>query len=139
MLMQGAFMPHDSFQLACDRISQGVDGAQFERLRWAKHEGPMLAALVALAHEAIAERGEFELTEEGATNDIKRFVLKVHGFRVMAIVLWLDNGRAVINAEAVTRGKYSIAPGEPMAVDFPAADASWMAASLQALFGRIEI
>lgn len=130
-------MSQDSFHLECDRVSQAVDGAQYERLRWAKTEGPMLAQMVALAHGAIEERPEFELTEEGASNDIKRFVLKVHGFRVMAIVLWLDRGRAMVNAEAVTRGKYEIASGAPISVDYPALDADWMTSTLRALFARI--
>ena len=87
-------MPQDSFQQECDRLSQAVDAAQFERLRWAKVEGPMLAKLVSLALGAIETRPEFELTEEGATNDLKRFVLKVHSNRVAAIALWLENGPA---------------------------------------------
>ena len=45
-------MPQDSFQLECDRLSHIVDGALFERLRWERNEGPMLARLVALAHSA---------------------------------------------------------------------------------------
>ena len=86
-------MPQDSFHNECDRISQGVDGVQYERQRWAKTEGPMLAKLVELAHAAIADRDDFELTEEGASTDIKRFVLKVHSFRVVGVVMWLGERR----------------------------------------------
>ena len=89
-------MPHDSFQLECDRLSQIVDLALSQRLLWERNEGPMLARLVALAHAAFEGRSEFELVEEGATRDLKRFVLKIHGKRVMAVSLRIADGQAVI-------------------------------------------
>ena len=135
---QGNFVPQDSFQQECDRLSQAVDGVQFERLRWAKTEGPMLAHLVTLAHAAIEARPEFELTEEGATNDLKRFVLKVHSNRIAAIALWLENGHAIANIEALDRSRYDVGHGSPISADFPLVDAAWMAASLQEFFGRIQ-
>lgn len=126
-----------SFQIECDRISQAVDGVQYERMRWAKVEGPMLARLVDLAQGAIAERSEFELTEEGATSDIKRFVLKVHSNRLVGLMLWLDQGHAMIQIEEISRSRYGVTPGEPVSADYPLVDEAWMTASLQALFARI--
>ena len=80
-------MPDNSLDLECDRLSSVVDSTLFERLRWERNVGPVLARLVALAHAALEKRGEFEFAEEGATRDVKRFVLKVHGNRVMAIAM----------------------------------------------------
>ncbi|KUR76896.1 hypothetical protein [Novosphingobium sp. FSW06-99] len=130
-------MSEDSFFLECDRISQAVDAVQYERMRWAKTEGPMLARLVELAQAAIAERSEFEWTEEGATSDIKRFVLKVHSNRVAGLVLWLDQGHAMATIEEIGRSRYGVTPGDPIRADFALVDEAWMAATLQALFARI--
>jgi hypothetical protein len=130
-------MTSTSFHAECDRISQAVDGAQFERMRWSKVEGPMLARLVELAHAAIADRDEFELAEEGATPDIKRFVLKVHSNRLVGLVLSLDAGRAVVDIEQVGRSRYDVAPGDPVSAVFALVDAEWMAAALHTLFSRI--
>ena len=131
-------MTQDSFELECDRLSNAVDSVQYERLRWSKNEGPMLARLVELAHGALESRSEFELVEEGATSDIKRFVLKVHGNRVAAIVIWLEGSRPHIKIEEIQRGKYVIADASPLSAEFAEVDEAWMARSLQALFGRIQ-
>jgi hypothetical protein len=131
-------MSQDSFLLECDRISQGVDGVQFERRRWARTEGPMLARLVELAQAAIEDRDDFELVEEGASSDIKRFVLKVHSNRVVAIALWLERGHAFANVEDVSRSRYRIIAGEPVSADFALVDENWMAATLQDLLTRIQ-
>ena len=130
-------MPQDGFQLECDRLSHIVDGALFERLRWERNEGPMLSHLVALAHGALEGRSEFELTEEGASRDIKRFVLKIHSKRVLAISLRIEGGRAVVDADALDRSSYSLSDGASATVDFAAADGPWMAGALQQLFGRV--
>ena len=130
-------MPQDSFQLECDRLSNAVDRALFERLRWERNEGPMLARLVALAHSALEARPEFEFVEEGATRDIKRFVLKVHGNRVVGITLRVEGGRAILDAHAFERSKYSLSEGSSIAADFDAVDEPWMAGALQQVFGRI--
>ena len=58
-------MAQDSFELACDRLSGAVDGVLFERLRWARTEGPMLARLVELAQGAVEARGDIDLSDEG--------------------------------------------------------------------------
>jgi hypothetical protein len=127
----------DSFQQECDRLSQVVDDALFTRLRWERNEGPMLAKLVALAHGALEDRPEFELTEEGATSDIKRFVLKVHSNRIMAIVIFLDGRQVNVRAEAIDRSKYTVADGPVVAADFDAVDLEWMRSALRELFARV--
>lgn len=132
-----AKVPQVSFQSACDRLSQAVDGVQYERLRWAKHEGPILARLVALAQAALEDRGEFELAEEGATSDRKRFVLKVHGTRVVAISFWVADGLASASAETVARSKYAITDESAISVEYAAVDELWMAGALHDLFSRI--
>lgn len=130
-------MPHDSFEIECDRLSQVVDATSFERLRWARTEGPMLARLVALAQGAIEQREDFELTEEGSTSDLKRFVLKVHGNRVVAVGTCLKDGHVHMWAEEIDRSLFKLAPGEVLSADFGAVDEQWMARALQELFGRV--
>ena len=130
-------MPDDSLQLECDRLSHIVDGALCERLRWERNEGPMLAHLVALARAALEGRSEFGLVEEGATRDIKRFVLKVHGNRVVGITLKVEGGRAILDAHAFERSKYSLSESASIAAEFDAVDEPWMAGALQQVFGRI--
>ena len=129
-------VPQDSFEQECDRLSRIVDGALFERLRWERKEGPMLARLVALAHAALETRSEFELVEEGATRDTKRFVLKIHGNRVLAISLRIDGGKAIVDAHTLERSSYGLDDGASLFADFDAADEAWMAGALQALFSR---
>lgn len=131
-------MQQDNFELACDRLSQVVDGTQFERLRWERNEGPMLARLVQLIQEAIANRIDYELSEEGSSGDIKRFVLKVHGTRIVAICIGLDQGQVIMIAETIERSRFRLTPGEPIWADFADVDAQWMANALQVLFDRIK-
>jgi hypothetical protein len=128
----------DSFQLECDRLSHVVDGPLAERLHWERNQGPMLAHLVALARAAFEERSEFELAEEGATRDIKRFVLKIHSKRVIAISIRIEGGRAVLESEPLDRSSYNLADGPPVTADFAAVDAAWMAGALQQQFQRIQ-
>jgi hypothetical protein len=128
----------DSFELECDRLSKIVDGALFERLRWERTEGPMLANLVALAHAAVEKRPDFELTEEGATGDVKRFVLKVHSNRVVAITLTLNDSQAVVNASDIERSNYKLLEGAPLTANFHAVDELWMASALRELFSRVQ-
>lgn len=130
-------MPQVNLQSACDRLSQAVDAVQYERLRWAKHEGPILARLVALAHAAIEDRGEFELAEEGASSDRKRFVLKVHGTRVAALTFWVAAGLAYASIETVIRSKYAVSDDSALSVEYAAVDELWMAGTLHELFSRI--
>jgi hypothetical protein len=130
-------VPQDSFQLECDRLSHIVDGPLAQRLHWERNEGPMLAHLVALARGALEGRSEFELAEEGATRDVKRFVVKIHSKRVIAINMRVEGGRAVIASEQLERSSYSLADGPPVTAEFSAADAVWMAGALQQQFSRV--
>jgi hypothetical protein len=131
-------MPQTSFENECDRLSSVVDGVLFERLQWERTVGPLLGRLVALAQGAIEKRGEFELTEEGATRDIKRFVLKVHANRVMAITMRVEGGRAVVEGQAIDRGRYALASGPPLSIASEELDEQWMAQTLQELFSRVQ-
>lgn len=130
-------MSEGSLDLECDRLSQAIDGAEFERLRWAKTEGPMLARLVELAHSTLEERSEFTLADEGSSNAAKRFVLKVHNSRVVAITLSLENGCAKVQADEIERSPYRLSDGLPLSVDFQQADKAWMVSAFRELFGRI--
>lgn len=131
-------MPQTGFELECDRLSSVVDNALFERLRWERNVGPVLARLVALAHAALEKRSEFQFTEEGATRDVKRFVLKVHGNRIMAIAMRVEGDQAVVEAQAIDRSRYSLASGPPLTVACEALDEPWMAQALQQLFSRVQ-
>lgn len=131
-------MPQTSFEIECDRLSGVVDPVLFGRLQWERNVGPVLARLVALAHAVLEKRGEFEFTEEGATRDIKRFVLKVHANRIMAVAMRVEAGRAVLEAQAIDRGRYSLASGPPLSTSLEELDEEWMAKALQQLFSRIQ-
>jgi len=131
-------MPHDSFEIECDRLSKIVDGVQFERVRWAKNEGPMLERLVELAQVAVSDRPDFELTDEGSRGPVKRFVLKVHGVRIVAVNLGLEVGQVVVWAEAIERSKYRIVDGQRHSADFQRVDEAWMRDTLRALMGEIQ-
>ena len=131
-------MPHDSFEIECDRLSKVVDGVQFERVRWAKNEGPMLERLVELAQAAVSDRPDFELTDEGSRGPVRRFVLKVHGVRIVAVNLGLEAGQVVVWAEAIERSKYRIVDGRRHSADFQRVDEAWMRDTLRALIGEIQ-
>ena len=131
-------MSQDSFAQSCDRLSQIVDAGLYERLRWERNEGPKLAKLVALTQSALQGRGEFELVEEGATRDVKRFVLKVHGNRAMAIALSLSGNNAVVSGETIDRAKIRLAAAEPVTADFAEVDEAWMAGALERIFARAQ-
>lgn len=130
-------MADQSFDLECDRLSKVVDDAQFERLRWAREEGPMLARLVELANGALADRSDYELVEEGASRDEKRFILKIHGNRIVALALSLDGPRAVVNIAPVDRSSYRVMPGDAASADYSRVDEAWMTHALRHLFSRI--
>lgn len=130
-------MNNDPFELECDRLSSTVDSFLYERIRWDRIEGPLLARLAELSRASFESRPDFELTEEGATSDLKRFVLKVHSNRIMAIKMWLANGRALIDVEEIERSRYKVMPGEPISTEFEGVDEQWMAASLRAIVARV--
>lgn len=130
-------MPQTGFALECDRLSRTVDGALYERLCWERNEAPILARLVALAHAALEQRDDFELSEENSTRDIKRFTLKIHSNRVAAICITVEGGQAQVWADQIDRSSYRVTAGEPVAAAHTTIDADWMAATLQTLFQRI--
>src|SRR5687767_5599746 len=105
-------MPDDRFETECDRLSNVVDAVQFERVRWAKNEGPMLDRLVELSRATVEGRPDFELTDEGSRGAIRRFVLKIHGFRIVAVSIGLEAGRVSVWGEAIERSKYRIVNGQ---------------------------
>ena len=130
-------MSPDPFELECDRLSNTVDSFLYERIRWDRIEGPLLVKLAELSRSAFESRPDFELTEEGATSDLKRFVLKVHSNRIIAIKMWLANGRALIDVEEIERSKYKVTPADPISVEFDGVDEQWMAASMKSLLARV--
>lgn len=132
-------MRQDPFELECDRLSELVNPIQYEQFRWARNDGPMLARLVGLAAETLEDRSEFELTEEGATKDVKRFVLKVHSNRIAAISISLDKGQAAFAIEPIERSNYRVSNISPVTTDFENANEQWVADTLQELFGRIHV
>jgi hypothetical protein len=130
-------MPATSFELQCDRLSRVVDGVQFERMRWARTEAPMLEHLVALLHATVEDRPDLELSEEGSAGNSKRFVLKVHGIRVIAISVVLEADRAIVSAGGIERSPYRLAQADPESAPFTEVDAAWMTAAIERLFARI--
>ena len=52
-------MPEDPFLVECDRLSQLVNPAQYEQLRWSREDGPMLARLVSLGAEIVQRFDEY--------------------------------------------------------------------------------
>lgn len=131
-------MSHDRFEQECDRLSAVVDTVQFERLRWSRNEGPMLSRLVELSMAALADRSDYELAEEGSSGDIKRFVLKVHGTRVVALAIGLIAGRVVIGAEPIDRSRFRLSSGEPITADYAEVDEAWIAGALLQMFSRVQ-
>ena len=127
----------DPLELECDRLSETVDNFLYQRIRWDRVEGPLLAKLVQLAHATFEGRPDFELAEEGATAELKRFVLKVHSNRVVAIKMWLANGRALLDVEQIERSKYKVAASEPVSIAFDGVDETWMTQAMQGALARV--
>ena len=95
--------------------------------------------MVELIQAVIADRPEFELNEEGATNELKRYVLKVHGHRIMAISMWLAAGEVQATAEQIERSRFQVADSAPVTTASDALDEAWMTATLEELIGRVRI
>jgi hypothetical protein len=128
----------DEFEAACDHLSTAVDSVQFERIRWARTEGPMLEALVGLARDALASRSEFELTEEGTSGACRRFVLKVHSFRIAAINIALEGQTVAVWGEAIDRGRARMPHSQRHTAEYAAVDEEWIKRALGAVFGEIQ-
>ncbi len=131
-------MPQLALDLACDQLSQTVDAVQFERMRWARDEAPKLAYLVELAAAAVAQRPDFELADEGSGGALRRFVVKVHGFRVMALALRLSGTTVSVQCEPIERSKYTLHQADPVTAEFDQVDSAWMAQALSTQFARIQ-
>ena len=130
-------MPDDSFETECDRLSKVVDSVQFERVRWAKHEGPMLEHLMELARSAVDDRPDFELNDEGSKGAARRFVLKVHGVRVVAVNLQLDQGQVALWGEEIERSQYKVVNGSRPTADYQAIDGPWMKAAIRDIVSEV--
>ena len=131
-------MVQEGFLSACDQLSAAVDAVQFERLRWSRTEAPMLAHLVELAQGAVEDREDIELTDEGSGGAIRRYIVKVHGHRIFAVVISLEGTTVSIQAEAIARSPYKIATQATLTSEFKAFDAALMAAALGTLFERVK-
>jgi hypothetical protein len=128
----------DNLDQACNRLSRIVDPAQYKLLMWSRNEAPMFVRLCELLNSALDDRPDFELAEEGSTKDVKRYVLKIHGNRTIAVTLGLQKGCVILDAEAIARSRYLVKPDDPLCDDFEFVDETWMAAALSVLFSRIE-
>jgi len=127
----------DDFDIECDRLSGAIDSTQFERIRWARTEGPMLERLVGLARSALDGRSEFELTEEGSTGACRRLVIKVHSFRIAAINIALDGQTVAVWGEEIDRGKGRLAEAQRRTTSYQNVDESWMKGAMREIFSEI--
>jgi len=127
----------DNFESECDRLSHAVDGVQFERIRWARTEGPMLERLVELAQATVAERPDFELVDEGSTGACKRFVLKVHSVRVVAVNLGLDGRAVTVWSEEIPRSDYKLVEPRRRMARFEDVDQQWMTDAICGAFSEV--
>lgn len=130
-------MTDNGFFNACDRISRIVDSGQYERLRWARTEAPMLARLVELVQGAFAEREEFSLAEEGSGHAFRRFVIKVHGNRVFAVRVELAGRTVRFDSDMIERSSYIVREGDAVSAPYDEIDDAWIAAALAAQFERV--
>ncbi len=131
-------LSQDSFQQMCDHVSGVVDTVQFERMRWARDVGPRLADLVALTLAAVEARPDLEFAEERSSTEVKRYILKVHGVRVIGIALWIMDGKAHMQPVEIERSKFLLTSDDTISGDVDAIDAAWIATALEQAFGLIE-
>lgn len=131
-------MSHNGFRDACDRLSHRVDADNFERFRWTRDEAPKLVKLVELIKAAVADRTDIEINEEGGEQNIKRFVIKVHGKRIVGLTVALEEGRVAMIVNPIERSDYKIAPGEPIIAEWANVNDQWIADSLGQLMERIQ-
>ncbi|MGB3737918.1 MAG: hypothetical protein WA948_01040 [Pontixanthobacter sp.] len=133
-------MAQSSFQSACDRFSDTVDDVQFERFRWTRDEAPKLARLVDMTQAAFASREDYELAEEGGSGGqagFKRFLIKVHGKRTVAVAVMLKDGQAILGAEPVERSNFTLSQSAPIACAYDDADENWIEQALGQIVGDI--
>ena len=130
-------MPQDPFQRVCDRLSHNVDATQFERMRWARDEGPKLARLVELLNGVVEAREDIEIVEEGNTPTTKGFVIKVHSQRVVGISVGFENDRAMVAASPLERSNFTVTQGPPVSDEYENVDEPWMQRAVAEMIGRI--
>ncbi len=133
-------MAHNALTTACDRFSDVVDDVQFERFRFTRDEAPKLAHLVEMTQAAFANRDDFELAEEGGSGgqaNYKRFLIKVHSKRTVAIAVMLKDNMAMLGAEPVERSAYTIEMDAPIMTEYDAADPQWIEQALAQIVARI--
>ena len=128
----------DPFESALDRLSNKIDSVQYERLRWSKNEGPMLDHLVALTQAAFEGRPDYELSEEGSSEARKRFVIKVHGFRVAAFTVALEGRNVTVSSEVIERGRVRAVGEARPSAPYEAVDQAWMNDALTQILAGFE-
>jgi len=126
-----------AFRDICDQLSHVVDADNFERFRWTRDEAPKLAKLVEMIKASVDDRTDIEINEEGGEQNIKRFVIKVHGKRIAGLSAALDQGQAAMTVGMVERSEFKVAQGDPIITDWANVDEQWIAASLGQLMQRI--
>ncbi|WP_295633547.1 hypothetical protein [Novosphingobium sp.] len=131
-------LSQDSFQQMCDQVSAVVDAVQYERMRWARDVGPRLAEMVTMTLASIEGRIDLEFSEEQSTTEIKRFILKVHGVRVIGLTLWIEDGQAHMQPVEIDRSRYLLSAKGTLSVELDGLNAEWIAQALRTAFGLIE-
>ena len=131
-------LSQDSFQQMCDQVSAVVDAVQYERMRWARDVGPRLAEMVTMTLASIEGRIDLEFSEEQSTTDIKRYILKVHGVRVIGLTMWIEDGQAHMQPVEIDRSRYLLSAKGILSVELEGLNAEWIAQALRTAFGLIE-
>ena len=131
-------MTHNGFRDACDQLSHKVDADNFERFRWGRDEAPKLVRLVELIKGSVDDRTDIEINEEGGEKNIKRFVIKVHGKRIVGLTAALDQGVAAMTVGTIERSPFTVAEGDPIHTAYENVDEAWIATTLSQLMERIQ-
>ena len=131
-------LSHDSFQQMCDHVSAVVDAVQYERMRWARDVGPRLAEMVTMTLASIEGRIDLECSEEPSTTELKRYILKVHGVRVIGLTMWIEDGQAHLQPVEIDRSRYMLGAKCTLSVELEGLNAEWIAHALRTAFGLIE-
>ncbi|WFL77895.1 hypothetical protein P7228_02155 [Altererythrobacter arenosus] len=130
-------LTHDSFRAACDQLSNKVDAENFERFRWTRDEAPKLAKLVQMIKDSVEDRTDIEINEEGGEQNIKRFVIKVHGKRIVGLNAALDQGQVAMIVGNIERSEFKATPGDPIIADWTDVDEHWVTDTIGQLMQRI--
>lgn len=134
-------MGDNAFRDICDRLSGTVDGTQFERFRWTRDEAPRLKELIDMVVASFADREDIDLAEEGGASgqsNYKRFIIKVHGQRIVALAVMYKDGQAILGAEPVERSPYTVTRSDPVHAPFEQVDRAWVEQALGQLIATIQ-